>query len=193
MTLLTDFDPLDLSTDEYLDDHSVNTEDSKGSCRISSVANYKRCFRDDFLMLYENDYRIIQSEERQFGQSIANFDTLGVLRLLQNRIALDQDQQAASNPVDFNITGQVVRLSGVYAEVDCFGGDKIVMLRSRTKGNWDLLQEGQWFSGSALICESGEVLKATIKSQISPPKLVSDNEIDDFYAKILRAELTTNK
>jgi hypothetical protein len=100
---------------------------------------------------------------------------------------------AASNPVDFNITGQVVRLSGDEAEVDCFGGDKIVMLRSRTKGKWGLLQEGQWFRGTALICESGEVLKASITSRVSPPNLISDNGIDRFYAKILRAELTTNK
>ena len=185
MTLLTDFEPVDLFADRYLDDHSVDIEDSNESFRINSVANYKRWS--------EAFYRVIQSRELRYEQSIANFDALGFSRVLPNEIALDQDEQAASNPVDFEITGQVVRLSGVDAEVDCFGGDKIVMLRSRTKGNWDLLQEGQWFSGSALICESGEVLKATIKSQISPPKLVSDNEIDDFYAKILRAELTTNK
>lgn len=185
MTLLTDFESLDLSAGEYLDDHFVDIEDSNKSFRINSVANYKRW--------YEDFYRVIQSRELRYEQSIANFDVHGVSRVLPNEIALDQDEQAASNPVDFEITGQVVRLSGVYAEVDCFGGDKIVMLRSRTKGNWDLLQEGQWFSGSALICESGEVLKATIKSQISPPNLISDNEIDEFYAKILRAELTTNK
>ncbi|MBU6173044.1 MAG: hypothetical protein KGQ60_04535 [Planctomycetes bacterium] len=193
MPLLTDFEPLDLTADEYLDGHFEDIEDSNESFRINSVANYKRCFRDDFLMLYENAYRIIQSDERQFEQSIGDFYAFGVWRLLLNKIASDQHELASSNPLDFKITGQVVRLSCVEAEVDCFGGDKIVMPRSRTNGNWDLLQEGQWFSGSALICESGEVLEANIKSKISPPKLVSDNEIDDFYAKIIRAELTTKK
>ncbi len=146
----------------------------------------------DFLKLLDSQFFAINSKAaKQFEQLIANFDALGALRVLQNEIALDPEENAASKPVNFNITGQVVRLLGSEAEVDCLGGDKIVMLRSRTKGNWDQLQEGQWFSGSATICESGEVLKATIKSQISPPKLVSDNEIDDFYAKIMRAEFTS--
>lgn len=134
--------------------------------------------------------RVAQRSIREQMRAICALRVLGVLA---NEIALEQDEQAGSNPLEFKITGHVVRLSSVEAEVDCFGGDKIVMLRSRTKGNWGLLQEGQWFSGSALICESGEVLEAEIESQISPPKLVSDNEIDDFYAKIMRAELTTDK
>jgi hypothetical protein len=146
----------------------------------------------DFPKLLDSQlFAITSKAAKQFEQSIANFDAVGALRPLQNEIALDPDEHAAAKPVNFNITGQVVRLSGVEAEVDCLGGGKIVMLRSRTKGNWDQLQEGQWFSGLALICESGEVLKATITSHVSPPKLISDKEIDEFYEKILRAELTT--
>ena len=147
----------------------------------------------DFVKLLDSQlFAITSKAAKQFEQLIANFGALGALRALQNEIALDPEEHAASKPVNFNITGQVVRLLDFEAEVDCLGGDKIVMLRSRTKGNWDQLQEGQWFSGSALICESVEVLKATISSQVSPPKLISDNEIDEFYAKILRADLTSD-
>ncbi len=38
---------------------------------------------------------------------------------------------------DFKITGRVVKLSDIEVEVDCFGGDTITIMRSRTAGNCD--------------------------------------------------------
>jgi hypothetical protein len=145
------------------------------------------------LRLFENFYRVIQSEERHFEEAIASFDYAKFKWTPDLENAVDSDEQTADGLVDFNITGQVLKISSREAEVDCFGGDTIFMLRARTRGDWNMLKVGTWFKGTAWISESGEVYRATIDEEIPPLDSIHDGELDDFYNRIMRGEFTSKK
>jgi hypothetical protein len=190
MTLLADFE----TQDPYIDDYAIGCEEGINDSKdfpCEDVPRYDRCFQSDFLKLHDNIYRVIQSEEQILEKSLANSIYACYLQLAPTEMTVPHHGLSFVDTLEFKITGQVVRVSEMDLEIDCFGGDTIMFSRSRTKGRWEQLLAGDWVRATALIRESGEVVEASIESEISPPESISDDGIDEFYAKIMRGELTT--
>jgi len=210
MTLLTDFEPVDLSADGYLDDPSVDIEDSNESFRINSVANYKRWS--------EAFYRVVQSRDGRWFRGTATIRESGEVSnaTIKSKISPAElnsdneivefcaeimraeltsenqktDSQRHRDAPAYTITGNVVEITPTDFEVDWLGGDRILISRNLTFGKWNELQVGDWFKGVIVRRNGGEILNATLLSKIPVPEIMSDTQIEAFYSKLKPVRLS---
>ena len=191
MTLLTDFEPVDLSADRYLDDHSVDIEDSNESFRINSVANYKRWY-EDFYRVNQSNATIkskISPAELISHDEIVEF----CAKIMRAELTTDNrkaDSQRHRDAPAYTITGNIVGITPTDFEVDWLGGDKILISRNLTYGKWNELQVGDWFKGVIVRRIGGEILNATLLSKIPVPEIMSDTQIEAFYSKLKPVRLS---
>jgi len=93
----------------------------------------------------------------------------------------------SSKALDYAGRFQVVAVSGEQIKFDWLGGDSnLAVSVDRICRDLDQMriEEGDWFSGTALVNDEGEVLRLKISEKTDPPELISDEDIDQFYHDI---------